>query len=296
MSKSVTTAFWSNVLICVIKTAVAFVTGSVGLRAEAIHSAADSINQTLLMHGDRRSKKKADALHPFGYGKEQYFWSFVVAMLLFTGGSVYSLYEGIHKILHKSQPEYLWLGLIVLGVSFVIEGNSWWVARKEIGGTTSDLFDEVIESKDSSTVVVFVEDTGALLGLGVAFLGTILTMVTGNPVYDAISSVVIGVLLFVMAVFLANEMKKLMVGESIDAVYVRYIRRAIKQFKQVKVVGKIKTMQLGIDSCIVAVDVDFIDSMNDFEMESVMTDIKAKIRSVLPIKEVQIYIQLQKLT
>lgn len=297
MSKNnhtVKTALFMNMGIFGIKTVAAICTNSASMAAEAVHSLADTGNQVLLMLGMKRSKRKADATHPFGHGKEEYFWSFIVAMLLFVLGSVYSLYEGTHKLMHPEAIHHAYYNLGILGAAFLMEGFSWLVARRAIGGTTSGLLKEIINSKDSATVVVFVEDTGALLGLGIAFVGTAASFLTGNPVYDAMASVGIGVLLLVIAAFLANEMRKLMIGEAVDPVTVRYVRRVINSHEGVKAVGKIKTMQLGNESCIVAVDVDFNDSLHDHELESIMHSLKSKIRATIPTAE-HIFIQLQKI-
>src|SRR4051794_12105203 len=159
------------------------------MMAEAIHSLADTGNQLLLLFGMKRSKMPPSDAHPFGHGKEEYFWSFIVAIMLFVLGGIYSLYEGVHKLQHPEPLQYLYLNYGILVVSIALEGQSWWMARRSMGNcTTSELVGEVVKSKDSATVVVFVEDSGAMIGLVMALVGTALVSVTGNPIYDAISS------------------------------------------------------------------------------------------------------------
>lgn len=290
MAKAIKTALAMNLGICVIKAGAAVLTKSAGMAAEAVHSFADSGNQLLLLLGMSRSKKEANEDHPFGHGKEEYFWSFIVAMFLFVLGGAYSTYEGIHKLMHPEPIRYAYVSLIVLGIGMILEGYSWWVARKELNCTNRELYDELVDSKDASTVVVFVEDTGALLGLGIAFIGTTISMITGNVIFDALSCLSIGLLLFVTAYFLANEMRKLVIGECIDPVEVRYIRRILNVSNDIKKVGEIKTMQMGNNSCVVCADVDFEDDLTDIEVGYVITKLTEKIRTTLPEVE---YIYLQ---
>jgi cation diffusion facilitator family transporter len=215
--QAVKVAFFVNLGIFIVKLAAALVTRSAGMLAEAVHSFADTGNQVLLLLGYKRSQKTADEAHPFGYGKEEYFWSFIVAILLFALGGVYSVYEGVHKLLHPEELKHLYINFAILGVAVVAEGYSWWVARQAIGGSSvSQIYDELVESKDAGKVVVFVEDTGAMIGLGVALLGNLLAFLTHDPMYDAMSSIIIGLLLFALTYFLANEMRKLIIGERID--------------------------------------------------------------------------------
>ena len=214
-------------------------------------------------------------------------------MLLFVLGGAYSVFEGGHKIQHPEPLQHVYVNLIILGASALLEGRSWLVARRELRGTTRELFQHVIDSKDSSTVVVFVEDSVAPIGLTLAFIGNMASLMTGNPLYDAISSVVIGALLFVMALFLANEMRHLIVGETIDPDQLRQVKNIISAHPAVQAVGRIRTMQLGNNSCIIAVDIDFTDSLHDHELEKIMAELKSAIRRAVPTAE-HIFLQLQK--
>lgn len=289
---AVKVAFFVNLGIFIIKLAAALITRSAGMLAEAVHSFADTGNQVLLLLGYKRSQKTADEAHPFGYGKEEYFWSFIVAILLFALGGIYSVYEGVHKLLHPEELKHLYINFAILGIAVAAEGYSWWVARKSIGGNSiSQIYDELVESKDAGKVVVFVEDTGALIGLFVALIGNLLAFLTHNPMYDAISSVIIGLLLFGLTYFLANEMRKLIIGERIDDAHLGIAMRIIAEHPHVKAVGQIKSMQLGSGECIIAAHVDFEDSLKDIELERTMLSIQSAIQRKVPSAK-HIYLQL----
>lgn len=289
---AVKVAFFVNLGIFVIKLIAALITRSAGMLAEAVHSFADTGNQVLLLLGYKRSQKTADEAHPFGYGKEEYFWSFIVAILLFALGGVYSVYEGVHKLLHPEELKHLYINFAILGIAVVAEGYSWWVARQSIGGSSfSQIYDELVASKDAGKVVVFVEDTGALIGLGVALIGNLLAFLTHNPVYDAASSVIIGLLLLGLTYFLANEMRKLIIGERIDDAHLAMAAAIITGHPHVKALGEIKSMQLGSGECIIAACVDFEDSLRDIELEKTMQSIRTGIQGKVPSAK-HIYIQL----
>ncbi|CAG1066580.1 Magnetosome protein MamB [uncultured bacterium] len=290
--QAVKVAFFVNLGIFIVKLAAALVTRSAGMLAEAVHSFADTGNQVLLLLGYKRSQKTADKDHPFGYGKEEYFWSFIVAILLFALGGVYSVYEGVHKLLHPEELKHLYVNFAILGVAVAAEGYSWWIARQAIGGNSvSQIYDELVESKDAGKVVVFVEDTGAMIGLGVALLGNLLAFLTHNPMYDAISSIIIGLLLFALTYFLANEMRKLIIGERIDGRQLSIAVRIIAEHPHVKAVGQIKSMQLGSGECIIAAYIDFEDTLRDAELERTMNSIRNDIQSKVPSAK-HVYLQL----
>ena len=289
---AVKVAFFVNLGIFIIKLAAALITRSAGMLAEAVHSFADTGNQVLLLLGYKRSQKTADEAHPFGYGKEEYFWSFIVAILLFALGGVYSVYEGVHKLLHPEELQHLYINFAILGVAVAAEGYSWWVARKAIGGDSiSQIYNKLVESKDAGNVVVFVEDTGAMIGLFVALMGNLLAFLTHNPVYDAASSVIIGLLLLALTYFLANEMRKLIIGERIDDAHLAMAARIITEHPHVKALGEIKSMQLGSGECIIAACVDFEDTLRDIELEKTMHSIRTDILSKVPSAK-HIYLQL----
>lgn len=291
-AQAVKTAFFVNLAIAFLKLGAAALTRSVGMAAEAVHSFADTGNQALLLVGLRRSGRCADEAHPFGYGKEEYFWSFIVAMILFILGSVYSTYEGIHKLLHPEPLKYVYVNFIILGVGVALEGYSWFVAKRAMGDVRlSGMLKALVESHDANTVVVFVEDTGALVGLGLALGGNLLAYLLNNPAFDALASVIIGILLFFIAIFLANEMRKLLVGERIGTESISAVKRIIAAHPEVKAVGAVKTMQIGSRSSIIAAEVDFTDTLHDNELQAAIAAIKKDVRSAVP-EATHVYIQL----
>lgn len=281
--KAVKTALVANLFIFLMKLGAALLTRSASMMAEAVHSFADAGNQILLLIGYSRSQKPPDDAHPFGYGKEEYFWSFIVAMILFVLGSVYSLYEGVHKLMHPEPLRYVYLNFLILGTAVVLEGYSWWVAKKAVGGSSvKETLKAVIDSKDSNAVVVFVEDTGALVGLAVALAGNAAAYLTGNTLYDAVSSIIIGLLLLVIAYFLANEMRKLIIGETADASSIEKARMILLKHPHVKNISYMRSMHLGASSSIMAVCVDFVDSLHDHELEKTMASLIAEIKVAVP--------------
>jgi cation diffusion facilitator family transporter len=287
-TKAVLTALFMNCMITLIKGVVAVLSGSAAMMAEAIHSLADSGNQLLLLFGARRSRRPADANHPFGHGKEEYYWSNLVAIILFMLGAVYSLYEGIHKVLHPEPLERVYLVFLILGISVALEGYSWLVAVRGVrsgGKPGQSLLTLLRRSKDSNLVVITVEDTAAMAGLVTALVGTILAVTTGMPVFDGIASIAIGILLGLMSLFLATEMRKLLVGEGIDPSKVEAVRGILARFPEIDRVTGIWTMQLGAGSCIIAVRMDFDDDVSAGSLEELGETIRRGILEVIPEAE-----------
>ncbi len=286
-TRAVLTALAMNTAITVIKGIVAILSGSAAMLAEAVHSLADSGNQLLLIFGMRRSKRPADANHPFGHGKEEYYWSNLVAVILFLLGAVYSLFEGIEKVLHPHPLERPALIFLVLGISVVLEGYSWLVALKgmKAGARRVPLRTLLRESKDSNLIVIAVEDTAAMIGLVTALTGTLLAVFTGLPVFDGIASVIIGLLLGTMSLFLAAEMRKLLVGEGIDREKVNALRNMLAEQPEIDRVVGIWTMQLGVGSCLIALRLDFDDNLPAGQLERLAATLRTKIRAVVPEAE-----------
>ncbi|MCP5070796.1 MAG: cation diffusion facilitator family transporter [bacterium] len=240
-------AFFANLSIAVAKTAAALYTGSSSMTAEAIHSFADSGNQLLLLLGLKSAKKPPNREHPLGYGKVTYFWSFIVAMLLFSVGGLFSLYEGWHK-LHDSSPiENGWVALTVLGLSIVLESISMRGCLIEVNKVRGDrsLWSWLNRSRNSELVVVFGEDLAALTGLVLAFVFVLIALSTGNPVYDAYGSMAIGILLVIVALFVATLVAKLLIGRSADPDVASAIARAIEHEPHILEVFNIITLQVG---------------------------------------------------
>jgi cation diffusion facilitator family transporter len=247
--KTIFYALGANFAIFVSKLFAAFYTGSGSMMAEAVHSLADCGNQVLLLIGMKRARKPATPEFPLGFGKSIYFWSFLVAMLLFTVGGMFSLYEGIHKIQHPEPLRYAWLALSVLGFGVAAESFSMWGAVREINKVRNGrtFYRWFKESRQSELIVIFGEDLAALVGLFVAFIAVALTAFTGNPVFDASGSIAIGVLLIVIAVLVATEVKELLIGQSVDPQLRREIIVFLEEREEVTAVLNLITLQLGSD-------------------------------------------------
>ncbi|MCC7410044.1 MAG: cation diffusion facilitator family transporter [Gammaproteobacteria bacterium] len=245
--KAILYAFFANLGIALAKSAAALYTGSSSMLAEAIHSFADTGNQLLLLLGLRRAARAADAEHPLGYGKITYFWSFIVAVLLFSVGGLFSLYEGWHKLHAPAELSAAWVALLVLGVSMALEAASMYGCLVEVNKLRGrrSLWRWLHESRNSELVVVFGEDFAALLGLSFAFAFVAVAAVTGNPMWDALGSIVIGVLLVVVAGFVAVRVKVLLIGRSADPDVVEAVREHIAGDDGIVEVFNIITLQMG---------------------------------------------------
>jgi cation diffusion facilitator family transporter len=242
-------ALGANFAIFLAKTAAAVMTGSGAMLAEAVHSLADCGNQGLLLLGMKRAKRPPSPDYPLGYGKEIYFWSFLVALLLFSVGGMFSLYEGWHK-LHSSEPlNNPWLAVGVLAFAIVAESISMRAALREVSKVRGEasLWRWFRDSRQAELVVIFGEDLAALLGLVFALVAVLLTMITGNPLFDAIGTLGIGVLLIVIAVFVATEVKALLIGQSVDPAVKARMLTFLQQRAEVAEVYNLITLQMGDD-------------------------------------------------
>jgi cation diffusion facilitator family transporter len=245
--KSILFALLANLGIAITKTVAAVLTGSGAMLAESIHSYADCGNQGLLFWGLKASKKNPDQEHPLGYGKEIYFWSFVVALILFSMGGLFSIYEGIHKIsLHEGLKNPM-IAIVVLSVSMIFEGASLYGCMLQINKIRHNvpLWEWLKKSRQSELVVVFGEDTAALLGLSFALISVVLALVTGNPVFDAFGSIGIGVLLIIVSFFLAFKVKSLLIGQSSDNETRTKLRVFLEGRPEIDLILNIITLQLG---------------------------------------------------
>jgi cation diffusion facilitator family transporter len=218
-AKAVVFALGANFAIAVTKYIAAAITGSGSMLAEAVHSTADCGNQLLLLLGLKRSRRPPSPDYPMGFGKETYFWSFIVAMMLFSVGGMFSIYEGWHKLHQTEELNYPLLALGVLAFGIVAEGFSMWGALREVNKVRRgrSLWDWFRQSRNAELIVIFGEDLAALLGLALAFAAVLATWVTGNPTYDAMGSIAIGVLLVVVAVGVAIEVKAMLIGQGVEA-------------------------------------------------------------------------------
>lgn len=274
----------ANAGIAVAKFVAYVVTGSASMLAEAIHSVADTSNQGLLLLGGKRARKMADDQHQFGYGRERYFWSFVVALVLFTLGGLYSIYEGVSKILDPHELTSIGWAIGVLLVAIVLESFSFRTAiveSRKVKGTRT-WWNFVRTSRSPELPVVLLEDAGALFGLVLALIGVSLYVVTGDEVWDAIGTLCIGALLIVIAVFLTIEMKSLLIGEAAIEENIRAINRALEASPHVIRVIDLRTQHIGPEELLVAGKVEFSASLTSPELAAAIDAVEASIRQVVP--------------
>ncbi len=283
--KVIIAAFIGNFLIAITKFIASALTGSSAMLSEAIHSVVDTGNQVLLLFGLRQAKRPADEQFPFGHGKEIYFWSFVVAILIFSVGAGISIYEGIHHLIHPKEIMNPYINYIVLGLSMVFESGSCYVAMKEFSRAKGDLgyFEAVHQGKDPAMFVVLFEDIAAMLGLIVAFLGILLGHLTGILYFDGGASVVIGLTLGCTAVWLAVETKSLLIGESAGKKVVKGIRDIAGSFDDIENVNEVLTMHMGPEFVLVNISIDFKDSTSTGEVEKTISKMDSEIKKAFPL-------------
>jgi cation diffusion facilitator family transporter len=280
----VVAAFGANLAIAVPKFAAAVLTGSAAMLSEGWHSLADTGNQGMLLYGMRAARRPADEEHPFGRGKESFFWSFMVAVVLFTGGAFLSISHGIDALRHPHELESLVPSFIVLGIAIAAEGASFLVARREfnIARGSRQAWRSIRETKNMSLVVVLLEDSAALSGLSVALIGTTLVALTGNTMWDAFASLAIGVLLAAVAIVLAVETKALLIGEAASRDDRAAIRSRLLAMPAVSTVGRLLTMQMGPSEILVNVEVDFQEEMSKDDIETAIVEAEELIQQILP--------------
>jgi cation diffusion facilitator family transporter len=282
--KSVHMALFANSAIAVAKVAAAVVSGSSAMLAEALHSIADTGNQGLLLLGMKRAERPADEDHPFGHGKERFFWTFVVAVSLFTLGAGFSIYHGVMGLLHGHELSDPLIALIVLAVAAVFESlalrTAWRQFQAKRGGRS--VRRALREAKDPEILTVLGEDTAALSGITVAIVGIVLSRVTGEPAFDAAASIAIGLILGVTAYFLAREMLGLLLGEAATPPVRRRVVEIVTGFETVERVVDLRTMHLGPQELLIALDVLFHDGLDTDAIERAIDEIEAAIRDALP--------------
>ena len=281
--KAIYAAFFANFGIAISKFVGAFITGSAGMLAEAVHSLADTGNQALLLLGAKQSKRQPTAQFQFGFGAERYFWSFVVALVLFMLGGVFALYEGVHKFRHPQETSSFALAFIILGVAIVLESISLRTAVKEankLKPAKISWFRYIKTTKQPELPVVLLEDFGAETGLFLALGGLLLARYTGDPRWDAVGSIAIGLLLIAIAIVLASEMKHLLIGESVDPVLQEEFRTQIESDPQIKEIIHMKTLHIGPDDVLVAAKIDVDPSLSISELARAIDAAEVRIRSV----------------
>jgi cation diffusion facilitator family transporter len=283
-TRTLVIALLANLGIAVSKFAAAAITGSSAMLTEGVHSVVDSTNQLLLMWGRRAAKKPPDRLHPFGYGRELYFWSFVVAVLVFALGAGVSIYEGIIHIAHPEPAVSPLIAYAVLLVAFLLEGWSTLEAYRDFKKAKGSLswFQAIRRSKDPPAFIVLLENGAAMAGIIAAAIGLMLSQLTGDPFYDGAASVVIGVILGLTAMLLAYESKGLLIGEAADPVLVKNLRDLACSQPGVVGVGHVLTVHSSPDQITVMMNVDFRDDMLAGEVERIVCHIEEDARERWP--------------
>mgnify|MGYP001202544331 CR=1 FL=1 len=291
-TKAVIAALLANTGIAVTKFVAAAISGSASMLAEGVHSVADAGNQVLLLVGGKRARKAADEEHPFGYGRERYVFAFVVAIILFSVGGMFSLYEGIHKLDAHEELNLPWIPLAVLAVAIALESFSLRTALVEANKSrgTQSLVAFIRHAKQPELPVILLEDIAALLGLVFAFAGVGLSLLTGNVIWDAIGTIAIGVLLIAVAIVLGIETKSLLVGEGATRADVAKIRAAFSGHQNVDAIIHMKTLYLGPDELMVAAKIAVPRATKAVDVARAINEVELAVREAVPVARV-IYIE-----
>jgi cation diffusion facilitator family transporter len=281
-NKAIVFALAGNLLITIIKYIVAFITGSAAMLAESIHSTADSFNQVLLLIGHKKAKKSPSEMHSFGYANEVFFWSLMVAVLLFFVGALFSIYEGVHKLMHpEALTNVFWIFTVLIS-SIAIEAKSFQVAFGEFRKTTKLSFFKAIKaSTQVSLIVVVLEDSAAMAGLTVVLISTLLAWLV-NPVFDAIGSITVGLLLLAVSIILIAEVKNLIVGESMPRERRQIMRNVIHKYKKIGHINRMQTMVMGDSKYLVLLSVDINNEMKGSEVEDMTEHLKLELKKEIP--------------
>ena len=291
--RAVLAAGAANLAIAVAKFAGFAVTGAASLLAEAIHSVADTANQALLLLGDARAKRAPSDSHPFGYARERYFWAFVVSVVLFTAGGLFALFEGVEKLRHPHETSNLGIAVAILSVALVAEGLSMRTAVREarkVKEPGSSWFAFVRRSKSAELPVVLLEDLGALIGLVIALFGVVLSKVTDEPRFDALGSIGIGILLVIIAMVLASEMRSLLIGEAAAPSDVHMVEAVILADPRVVRLIDVRTQQLGPQELLVGVELQLAPELSGIELTTALEEIEDAVRTAVPEAR-QIYME-----
>jgi cation diffusion facilitator family transporter len=279
--KTIYAALAANLIIAITKFVAAAITQSSAMLSEGIHSVVDTGNELLILLGIRESQRPADASHPFGYGQELYFWTLIVAILLFSIGGGMSIYEGINHVIHPISLEDPFWNYVTLGIAVVVEGYSWTVALRALLQDKSEqdnLWQAVRGSKDPTIFSILLEDTAALLGIGVAFLGIFFGHLFQNPYLDGVASIVIGLILALVAILLVFESKALLVGESATPETVASIHLLAEEDVAVKSVIRVLTMHMGPEEVLLNVELQFDPQLSTTALAEAVERIENRIR------------------
>lgn len=277
-------ALAGNLAIAIAKFVAAGISGSSAMVSEGVHSLVDTINEVLLLYGLRRAERKPDAAHPFGHGRELYFWSFIVALLVFAAGAGVSAYEGIQHIRHPEPATNHTVSYVVLGVSMVFEGASWWIALREFRATKGSMgyFEAFRRSKDPTTFTVLLEDSAALLGLFFAMAGLLAAQLLDMPVLDGVASLCIAGVLALTAFLLARETKGLLVGEPAHPHVAERIMAVANADPYLRHANGLSTMQMGPNQVVAMLSAEFEDDCTTPEIEACIARIETTVRSEYP--------------
>jgi len=277
-------ALAGNLCIAIAKFVAAGLSGSSAMLSEGVHSLVDTINELLLLYGLRRSEQKPDTVHPFGYGRELYFWSFIVALLVFAAGAGVSAYEGIQHIRNPEPATNHLISYMVLGISIAFEGTSWWIALREFRATKGTLgyFEAFRRSKDPTTFTVLLEDSAALLGLGFALIGLVAAQLLDMPILDGVASLCIAGVLAVTAFLLARETKGLLVGEPAHPSVAKRILAVANTDPDLRSANGVTTMQMGPDQVVAMLSAEFEDDRTTPQIEACITRIEKAVKQEYP--------------
>ncbi len=290
---AVIAALISNILVAISKFVGYALSGSAAMLNESIHSVVDCSNQIFLLIGDKRATKGQSELHQFGEGRAKYFFSTIVAMMLFFGGGALGVMEAVEKLLHPAhEVGNTWLVIAILIFGMIVEGSSLWIAIKEIRELNVErqpIYRFLKESRHSEILIIFTEDFCAVIGLMIALIGTVLTMITGNTFFDAFSGLLIGLLLMVAAIFLAREFYSLLIGESVTKRDLAVIKQAFERPDVDRLID-VKTVHLGPAEILIAAKVDIAAKQEEVGYE-IINEIEAEIRHQMADKKVYIYIE-----
>jgi cation diffusion facilitator family transporter len=277
-------ALIGNLLIAATKGVAALFTGSSAMTSEAVHSLVDTGNEVLLLYGQHRAAKPPDEEHPFGYGRELYFWCFVVALLIFAVGAGVSAYEGVIHIRHPEPIEQVWINFVVLGLAFIFEGVSWWFGWETFARVRKSrpIWATVVASKDPTSFMVLFEDSAALIGIVIAAIATYLSWKLGLPWIDGAGSILIGVVLAIVSVLLARESKDLLIGERASPKLSDDLRKTVAADPCVLAVVDITTTQMSPDQVIAALSVEIDQSLRVPQVEKLIRRIEKGMHKKFP--------------
>ena len=277
-------ALLGNLAIACVKFIAAYITNSSAMLSEAVHSVVDTLNEILLLYGLKKSQQPANHKHPFGYGRELYFWAFIVALLVFALGAIVSIYQGIQHIRQPEEMSSPMVNYIVLIIAMLCEGTSWFVALKTFKKTKGRLgyFEAFRRSKDPTTFTVLFEDSAALIGLLIALIGIFLAQMLHMPILDGVASILIGIVLAISAFLLARETKGLLLGETADPKLRHNVLQVAQDDFAVQSANGVLTEQMGAHQVIASLSLEFKDNLTSDDIEACVNRIEAKIKQIHP--------------